>query len=191
MSFRRVYVSIDSPLGSHGWSLNLSCIFGLSQMEMSSSLLQCQNSMSMCLCAQLYPALCDPVDYKPTRLLCPWDFWGKNTGVGCHFLLQGLFLTQRSNPCLLCPLHCKWTFYPMNHQRESTTKNYISNIGPVFPTGSHRKAFLHVTCHLLYLQPCKNSFLPPDHLYFKITGSFCFCLTIPIACLRGGNIDCD
>ena len=36
-----------------------------------------------------------------TRLLCPWDFPGKNTGVGCHFLLQGIFLTQGSNLCLL------------------------------------------------------------------------------------------
>ena len=32
---------------------------------------------------------------------CPWDFSGKNTGVGCHFLLQGIFLTQGSNLCLL------------------------------------------------------------------------------------------
>ena len=30
---------------------------------------------------------------EPARLLCPWDFSGKNTGVGCHFLLQGIFLT--------------------------------------------------------------------------------------------------
>ena len=36
--------------------------------------------------AQSYPTLCDPMD---TRLLCPWDFLGKSTGVGCHFLLQG------------------------------------------------------------------------------------------------------
>ena len=35
------------------------------------------------------------------RLLCPWDFPGKNTGVGCHFLLQGIFLTQGSNLHLL------------------------------------------------------------------------------------------
>ena len=35
-----------------------------------------------------------------TRLLCPWDSPGKNTGVGCHFLLQGIFLTQGSNPSL-------------------------------------------------------------------------------------------
>jgi len=39
----------------------------------------------------------------PTRLLCPWDFLGKNTGEGCHFLLQKIFPTQESNPCLL---HC-------------------------------------------------------------------------------------
>ena len=33
----------------------------------------------------------------PTRFLCPWDFLGKNAGVGCHFLLQGIFLTQGLN----------------------------------------------------------------------------------------------
>ena len=37
----------------------------------------------------------------PTRLLHPWNFPGKNTQMGCHFLLQGIFLTQGSNPCLL------------------------------------------------------------------------------------------
>ena len=31
--------------------------------------------------------LCDPIDGQPTRLPCPWDSPGKNTGVGCHFLL--------------------------------------------------------------------------------------------------------
>ena len=38
-------------------------------------------------------------------LLGPWDFPGKNTGVGCLFLLQGIFPTQGSNPHLLCLLH--------------------------------------------------------------------------------------
>ena len=42
----------------------------------------------------------------PTRLLHPWDCPGKNTGVGCHFLLQGSFLTQGSNPG---PPHCRQT----------------------------------------------------------------------------------
>ena len=37
----------------------------------------------------------------PMRCLCPWDFPGKNTGVGCRFLLWGIFPTQGLNPCLL------------------------------------------------------------------------------------------
>ena len=39
------------------------------------------------------------------RLLCPWDSPDENTGVGCHFLLQGIFLTQGSNSGLL---HCRF-----------------------------------------------------------------------------------
>ena len=40
-------------------------------------------------------------ELQPTRLLCPWNFPGENPGVGCHFLLQGIFLTQGSNTCFL------------------------------------------------------------------------------------------
>ena len=42
-----------------------------------------------------------PPGLQPTRLLCPWGSLGKNTGVGCHFLLPGIFPTQGLNPCLL------------------------------------------------------------------------------------------
>ena len=38
------------------------------------------------------------------RLRCPWDSPGKNTGMDCHALFQGIFPTQGSNPCLLCLL---------------------------------------------------------------------------------------
>ena len=41
------------------------------------------------------------------KTLCPWDFLGKNTGVGCHFLLWGIFLIQGSNLCLLLHLYCR------------------------------------------------------------------------------------
>ena len=44
---------------------------------------------------------------QPTRILCPKDSPGKNPEVGCHALLQGIFLTQGSNPCVLCLLHCQ------------------------------------------------------------------------------------
>ena len=48
----------------------------------------------------------------PSRLLCPWGFPGKNTGVGCHVLLQGIFLTQGSNPQLL---HRQVESLPLSH----------------------------------------------------------------------------
>ena len=46
-----------------------------------------------------------PLGLEPARLLCPWDSLGKNAGVGCHFLLQGIFLTQGLNLHLLHLLH--------------------------------------------------------------------------------------
>ena len=49
--------------------------------------------------------ICHPM---PARIPCPWDFPGKNTGVSCRSLLQGIFLTQGSNPHLL---HCRQILY--------------------------------------------------------------------------------
>src|SRR5574337_797045 len=63
----------------------------------------------VCLVTQLCLALCDPMDCSLPGLLCPWNFPGKSTRVGCHFLLQGIFPTQGSNPGLP---HCSlliWT----------------------------------------------------------------------------------
>ena len=50
---------------------------------------------------------------KPARLLCPWEFSGKNIGVGCHFLLRGIFPTQESNLCLLHLLHWQADSLPL------------------------------------------------------------------------------
>ena len=50
-----------------------------------------------CLVAKSCLTLCDPMECSPARLLCPWDFPGKNTRVGCHALLQGIFPTQGAN----------------------------------------------------------------------------------------------
>ena len=55
---------------------------------------------SSCLVPESHPTLLPPHGlYNLTRLLSPWDFLGKNTGVGCHFLLQGIFPT-RDQTCL-------------------------------------------------------------------------------------------
>ena len=50
----------------------------------------------------IYDSL-QPFGLQPTRLLSPWDSPGKNTGVGCHTLLQEIFLTQGLSPPLLSP----------------------------------------------------------------------------------------
>ena len=54
-----------------------------------------------------------PHGLQPIRILRPWDFPGKSTGVGFHFLLQGIFLTQGSN--LGLP-HFRQTRYHLSHQ---------------------------------------------------------------------------
>ena len=41
-----------------------------------------------------------PYGLQPTRLLCPWDFLDKNTGVGCHFLLQGIEAMSLVSPAM-------------------------------------------------------------------------------------------
>ena len=51
----------------------------------------------------------------PERLLCSWNFPGKNTRVGCHFLLQGIFPTQGLNLCLLHLLHWQADSLPLCH----------------------------------------------------------------------------
>ena len=64
-----------------------------------------------------------PHGLQPTRLLCPWNNPGQNTGVGCHSLLQGIFPTQGSNLGLQ---HRRQTLYHLNHQgspREETAGN--------------------------------------------------------------------
>ena len=47
------------------------------------------------------------------QVLCPWNFPGKNTGVGSHSLLQGIFPTKGLKPGLL---HCRWILYHLSHQ---------------------------------------------------------------------------
>ena len=52
---------------------------------------------------QSCPTLCDPIDGSPPRLPRPWDSPGKNTGVGCHFLLQCMKVKSESEVTQLCP----------------------------------------------------------------------------------------
>ena len=59
-----------------------------------------------------------------TECPLPWDFPGKSTGVGCHFLLQRIFPTQGSN---LGHPHCRQTLYRLSHQESYSTPTRDQN----------------------------------------------------------------
>ena len=69
-------------------------------------------SLYVCLGAQSCPTLCDPMDCSPQAPLS-MEF-SRNSGVGCHALLQEIFPTQGWNPGLL---HCRWILYHLSHWR--------------------------------------------------------------------------
>ena len=88
-----------------------------------------------------------------TRLLCPWNFPGKNTGMGCHAFLKGIFPTQGLNACLLHLLH--WWAGPL--------------VPLEIPTFSPKEYLLFFDDSLLFIKIKK---------YFVISGSLIvqFCL---------------
>ena len=89
----------------------------------------CHLFLTSCLCAcsvaQSCPTLCYPME--PTSTLCPWGFPCKNTWVGCHFLLEEIFLTQGSNSHLLHLLHAKRDSLPLSHQGSPYSSYYPVN----------------------------------------------------------------
>ena len=69
---------------------------------------------------QSCPTLCDPMDW----LFHPRDSPDKNTGVGCRFLLQGIFPTQGLNPGLP---HCRQTLYRLSHREMCLISPFVSS----------------------------------------------------------------
>ena len=110
----------------------------------------------MDVCSVMFSSY-QPHGLYTARLLCPWDFPGKNTWVGCHFLLQGIFLTQESNPCLLCLQHCRWVLFHWA-SREALNVNIFLyslflNAGWEFPVSFLTNFFpqkLHSGDYILY-----------------------------------------
>ena len=106
----------------------------------------------------------------PTRLLCPWNSPGNNTGVGSHSLLQRIFPSQGLNPGLL---HCRQILYPLSHQESPNKYYYYLTSEPphLFPNyfkglltspASYTFRWLHSTSHLQTLK-CKS-----DHTTFLL-----------------------
>ena len=116
------------------WHLQSICVKGLlegfNELVHGKFLAQCSNPLEMLViiyhpssiryhvgqCACMSSAVSDSSRcHGPIGLLCPWNCPGKNTGVGCHFLLQGILLTQGLNPCLQHLLHWQADSLPLSH----------------------------------------------------------------------------
>ena len=70
----------------------------------------------VCVCTLHHSVMSDslrPIGLSPTKLLCPWDSPGRNTGVGGHALLQGIFPTQGLNLFLFYLLHWQVDYLPL------------------------------------------------------------------------------
>ncbi|CAM9378663.1 unnamed protein product [Rangifer tarandus platyrhynchus] len=90
----------------------------------------CGHTTDTCMCAQLlsHGQLCDPTDcslpahgLSMDSLLCSWDYLSRNTAVGSHFLLQGIFLTQGSLLHLLRWKVDAFTTEPPGHTQKTST----------------------------------------------------------------------
>ena len=102
--------SIQNKLGIRcGWVLQWALVDFFLVKESKEMTVTCCVAVLSCL---VMSDSLRPHELQPARLLCPWNSPGKNTGVGCHALLQGIFPTQGSNPDLQ---HCRWILYWLSH----------------------------------------------------------------------------
>ena len=104
---------------------------------------------------------------EPTRLLSPWDFPGRNTGVDCHFLFQGIFLTPRYNPC---PPHLLYW------QADSLPLSHLGNPkSPKLPLNRHLgNDFCHLFLDFLKKKLIKTGFSVSRVMRLK--GGFLICI---------------
>ena len=103
--FPLVMLDITSLLAEGRWPMKGGSWWQLSEEIVDPSACMLSHFNQVGLGAMLWTRLWTNAMNQSTRLFCPWDSLGKNTGVDCHALLQGIFLTQGSNPHLLKLMH--------------------------------------------------------------------------------------
>ena len=126
----------------------------------------CQAGVRACMLIHFSGVwLCDAMDCSLPGSLCPWDSPGKNTGVDCHALGQGIFLPQESNQHFL---HCKQILYHWGNLpiRIYMFNSWVGNIPwrrkcqptPVFlPGKSYRQGAWQATVHEVAKSPTQLS----------------------------------
>ena len=125
----------------------------------------------------------------PSRFLCPSDFLGKNTEVGCHFLLRGIFLNQGLKPSLLCLLHWQEYSLPLHHLgvpieveliynivfvsglqdsdsvTHTLTHTYIYSFSDCFPYGYYKGIYI-IILKTLHTLPCAVWWVLVGYLFY-------------------------
>ena len=96
----------------------------------------------------------------PTRLLCPWDSPGKDTGVGCYALLQVIFPTRGLNPHLLCLLHWQVGSLPL----VPTGKPFLTIFPPVYTIPNSLISFTFFSYTVLLSGQAASEKSPRGHL---------------------------
>ena len=99
-------------------------------------------SFSKCLVAQSCPTLCEPMDCSLPGSSIPGDSQSKDTEVGCHVLLQGIFSTPGLNPGFS---HCRQIFYCLSHPVRPRIQEWVLgllHVRPVLYQLSYQVKFL-------------------------------------------------
>ena len=99
---------LENPRDGEAW---WAAVYGVAQSRTRLKRLSSSSSSS----SQSRPILCNPMDCSPPDFSEHGIFPSKDTGVGCHFLLQGIFQIQGSNPHLPCLLHWQMDSLPLRH----------------------------------------------------------------------------
>ena len=107
----------------------------------------------LCLVAQSCPALCSPMDCSPPGSSVHGDSPGKNTGVGSHAFLQGIFPAQGWNPGLP---HCRQNLYHLSHQGSPILSQGASKFGAQVLTCCQNPALSDPWFHLAAGDPFRS-----------------------------------
>ena len=123
----------------------------------------------LCFVAQSCPTLCDPMDYGPPSLSVQGDSPGKNTGVGCHALLQGDLpnpgIKPRSPALQADSFPSEPPGKPMN-----TRVGSLSLLQGIFQTQGSNWGLLHCRWILYQLSYQVSLKMDPSNPYFQFTG---------------------
>ena len=122
----------------------------------------------ICVCVlvvtQLCLILCKSMDFIQPGSSVHGDSPGKNTGVGYHSLLQGIFPTQGPNPGLP---HCRWILYCLSHQRMKGT--WVWSLVWEDPTCHSANKSCATTTETPALEPVSHTIETTDHSYWSLS----------------------